>query len=163
MPKLSFPCALPVGTESLCETADVELYAHVSSNILKEKLNIELPDGIEISDVKDITGNGKNAVIKESHYHIDMTGLEINRQNMDSFFNMNYFGVVKKTKKGEKEVNAREMVKSIRFSSDTNIELEILHSEGPELRPARIIAEIFKVDPDNMEEIRVLKIRQITD
>ncbi len=162
MPKLSFSCAMPVGTESVCETADVELYNHVSSGALKEKLNAELPDGIEISDVKDITGKGKNVVIRESHYHIDMTGLEINRQDMDSFINLNYFGVVKRTKKGEKEVDARKMVKGIRFGSDNNVELEILHSEGPELKPVQIIAAIFSIDPDNMEKIRVLKVRQIT-
>ena len=161
MPKLSFACALPVGTESICETVDIELYGPVSADILKEKLNMELPDGIKLSDVQDITGNAKSAEIKESHYHIDLTGLEINRQKLESFINADYFGVIKKTKKGEIEIDARKMVKNVAFSAESNIELEMIHSEGPELKPAQIMADIFKVDADNIEKIKVLKVKQI--
>ncbi len=162
MPRLSFACALPVGTESICETADIELYNPVSADILKERLDSELPDGIYISDVQDITGNTKSMVIKESHYHIDISGLEIDEKDLDSFMDIDYFYMVKKTKKGEKKVDAKKVVKNIRFGSDMNIELVIAHSEGPELKPAHIIAEIFKVNEDNIERIRVLKVKQIT-
>ncbi len=163
MPKLSFACALPVGTESICETADIELYNPVSAGLLKEKMNSELPDGINISDVQDITGRKKSAVIKESHYHIDISDLDVDQKDLDSFINIDYFGVIKKTKKGEKEIDAKKIVKNIGFNSDKNIELVIAHSEGPELKPDHIIAEIFKVDNDNLGGIRVLKVRQIAD
>ena len=162
MPKLSFPCALPVGTESLCETTDIELYNPVSTGVLKERLNNQLPDGIDISDVTNITCNSKNLIIKESHYHIDISDLVIEKQDLDSFINVNYFGVVKRTKKGEKEIDARKMVKNIRFSPDNNIELEIIHSEGPELKPVQIITEIFNIDPDNIAKIKILKVKQVT-
>ena len=162
MPKLSFACALPVGTESICETADIELYNPVSPEILKEKLSLQMPDGIDISEIRDITGNKKGVVVRESHYHIDMTDLEINPKDLDSFVNMDYFGVVKRTKKGEKEINARKTVKNIRFGTGNCIELEVTHSEGPELKPARIIAEIFKIGHEHVHKIKVLKVNQIT-
>jgi radical SAM-linked protein len=162
MPKLSFACALPVGTESISETADIELYGMISTEVLKEKLNFQLPDGINILGVQDITGNAKNVAIKESHYHIDMSGLEVSQKGLDSFIKIDYFGVVKKTKKGEKEVDAKKVVKNIRFDSERNIELEITHSEGPALKPAHIIAEIFKVGTDDLDKIKVLKVKQIT-
>lgn len=163
MPKLSFACALPVGTESICETANIELYGPVSPEALKEKLSFRLPDGINLSDVKDITGSGKSVAIKETHYHIDVSGLKINKKDLDSFINIDYFGVVKKTKKGEKEIDAKKTVKSIGFNSDMNIEMVFAHTGGPELKPAQIIAEIFKIDADNLDMIKVLKVRQVTD
>ena len=54
------------------------------------------------------------------------------------------------------------MVKSIGFNSDGTIELIITHSEGPELKPAHIIAAIFKIDANNFGSIKVLKLKQIT-
>ncbi len=163
MPRLSFVCALPVGTESICETADIELYNPVSEGMIKEKLNSELPDGITVINVKDIPVNGKSAVLRESHYHIDMTDVEVNRKDLDNFINMSYLGILKRTKKGEKEIDARKMVKDIRFGSGNTIELEILHSQEPELKPVQIIQEIFRINPDSVEKIRVLKVKQITD
>ena len=53
------------------------------------------------------------------------------------------------------------MVKNVAFSAESNIELEMIHSEGPELKPAQIMADIFKVDADNIEKIKVLKVKQI--
>ena len=92
-----------------------------------------------------------------------MSGLEIDQKDLDRFINIDYLGVAKKTKKGEKEIDAKKVVKSIRFNSDRNIELEIVHSGGPELKPAQIIAEIFKIDTENLSRIKVLKVKQITN
>lgn len=161
MPKLTFACALPVGTESTCETADIELYYPESPETVKEKLNFQLPEGIHIFDVKDITGMKKSVSIKETCYNIDMNRLDVNHKDLDSFNNIDYFGIVKKTKKGQKEIDAKKIVKSIRYTSSRKIELVIAHSEGPELKPVNIIAEIFKVDADCLDRIKILKVKQV--
>jgi hypothetical protein len=91
-----------------------------------------------------------------------VSGLEVNQKDLDSFINIDYFGVIKKTKKGEKKIDAKNVVKSIGFNSDGTIELIITHSEGPELKPAHIIEAIFKIDVSNLGRIKVLKLKQIT-
>ncbi len=162
MPKLSFPCALPVGTESLCETADIEMYAPVSSEILREKLDSQLPEDIRISDVQEVTGRSKSVVIKESHYNINLTGLEINRQDLDSFTGADNYEITKKTKKGSRKIDARKLVKNIAFCSDGNIDLKIINGNGSELKPVQIISEIFSINQNDIAKIRITKVNQVT-
>ncbi len=162
MPRFSFACALPVGTESLCETADIELYGHINPELVKEELNLCLPHGIRISDVRDITGISRGMVIRESHYHMGVTGIEIDRQLLSNFINSDSYEVTKRSDKGVKRVDARKMVKSIGFISDNTLELVIAHTDGPELKPSGIIAEIFRINPEEIYKIKVLKVKQIT-
>lgn len=162
MPKFSFACALPVGTESLCETADVELYGPVNPELVKEGLNRNLPEGVRISDVRDITGISKGMAIKESHYHMGVFGLEIDRQLLTDFINSDSYEIIKRSDKGVKKIDARKMVKSIGFISDSALELIIVHTDGPELKPSSIIAEIFRINPEEVYRIKVLKVKQIT-
>ncbi len=162
MPKFSFACALPVGTESLCETLDIELFNPAIPEELKENLNHHLPDGVKIMDVRDITGSAKGMSVKESHYHMGVSGLETDRELLTDFINSNSYEIIKKTDKGVKKIDARKMVKSIGFIDDNSIELIIVHTDGPELKPASIIAEIFRIGPDEVYRIKILKVKQIT-
>jgi radical SAM family uncharacterized protein/radical SAM-linked protein len=162
MPKFSFACALPVGTESLCETADIELYGPVNPELVKEELNRNLPHGVRISDVRDITGISKGMAVKETHYHIGLSAIKIDRQLLTGFIEADSFEIIKRSDKGVKKIDAKKMVKSIGFISDNTIELIIAHTDGPELKPSAIIAEIFRVNPEEIYRIKVLKVKQIT-
>ena len=55
MPRISFAAALPVGTESMHETVDVELYETMPIALTKEKINRQLPSGIRAKLFEDIT------------------------------------------------------------------------------------------------------------
>jgi radical SAM family uncharacterized protein/radical SAM-linked protein len=52
-PKLSFGQALPVGIESLCEYFDVELLGSCSPQEFKGKINLYLPEGLKVIEVKE--------------------------------------------------------------------------------------------------------------
>ena len=109
-----------------------------------------------------MTGDLKSVVIRESHYNIGLTGLEIKRQDLDSFINADYYEIIKKTKKGKKKIDAKRLVKNIAFCSDGNIDLKIINGEGPELKPVQIVSEIFGIDTDDIAKIRITKVNQIT-
>jgi len=53
MPRVIFERALPVGVESLKEIVEIELEGRLSPMELKGKLNQTLPEGIEVTEVKD--------------------------------------------------------------------------------------------------------------
>ncbi|NLA74541.1 MAG: DUF2344 domain-containing protein, partial [Deltaproteobacteria bacterium] len=162
MPKFSFACALPVGTKSLCETADVELYGPVLPEQVMEKLNSCLPEGVRVMDIQDITGISKGMAIRESRYHMGISGIDIDRELLNEFINTASFEVIKRSGKGDKKVDARKLVKSISFISHDTIELVTHHTEGPELKPASIIGEIFRIAPEDLHRIKVLKVEQVT-
>jgi hypothetical protein len=71
------------------------------------------------------------------------------------------FPVLKPGKKGDRVIDARPLVKSIRIGSSHHIELVMSHGEGPEVKPADLIKEIFKLNSEEVTLIRILKTKQI--
>lgn len=71
-PKLSFGPALAVGVSSSHEFFDLQLTTDPAPDLLKNKLNMALPEGLKILDVKKITHHVKplNAIINRASYSL---------------------------------------------------------------------------------------------
>lgn len=161
MPKLSFTSALPVGTESLHETAEIGLYETMSISSFKEKLSHQLPSGISIAAMEDISHVKKKMTIQESHYKIDLNDLTLNQDYLSEFLKSDYYAVTKYGKKGKKEVNARDLVKSLEITPDGSINLVAIHIQGPALKPLEILKGIFKLKTEHTGQIKILKTKQV--
>jgi len=160
MPRISFSAALPVGTGSIHETLNIELYGIIPPMILKGALNSQLPEDIRITLVEDISNLKKEALI-ESHYRITLDGIEVDRACLDVFINSTSFPITKTTRGAEREVDARCLVKSIGFADPDTLNLVTSHVSGPEIKPAYIIKEIFGLRDDQIPFINILKTKQI--
>ncbi|MFC1493760.1 TIGR03960 family B12-binding radical SAM protein [Thermodesulfobacteriota bacterium] len=163
MPKVSFTCALPVGTESIHEIIDIEVYGSMHFDMIKNGLNKQLPEGFKILAVEKIKEGYSKSHLKESHYLITVNDMKMNSSKILSFLSSDIFNITKKTKKGIKEINARELVKSINLQPDGNIDLVIKHVNGPEIKPVQIVASVFDIASEDMEKIKILKTKQILD
>ena len=97
----------------------------------------------------------------ESHFRIAMNGLKIDRTDLERFIDSDYFPVAKKTKKGEKEINARSFVKTISYTPPYTMDLIIKHVPGPQIKPIDIIVEIFHFNEDHLKDIKILKTKQV--
>ena len=161
MPKISFASALPVGTESIDETVDIELLEPVPISLAKEKINQQLPEGIKAHCLDDITGENKSLRLRESHYHITMNGFQIERSDLEKFLQSVYFPITKRGKKGEQILNARSMVKSMNLISPNALNLVITHTVGPSLKPIEIVKGVFNLDNQHAQGIKILKTKQI--
>ena len=160
MPRLSYVCALPVGTESLQETLDFDLVEADNPMDVKQKISHQLPSGVNIVSVHKIR-RGKKAKLKESSFVVTLKGAVLNKQHLDGFMQSDHFPLIKKTKKGEHEIDARNLVKSIRMISKNQLMLVIRHSEGPNLKPEEIVRGIFPPDELRDTTITILKTKQI--
>ena len=160
MPKISFFNALPVGTESMHETVDLELLEETDPVILEKKINSELPSGLRVLTVKTLGLNEKKAKLIESHFRITLNGTTINKNAIDEFMATDYFPIIRTNKKGEQEINARELVNSMRVVPPNAIEMSIRHGEGPNLRPVEIIKSIFSFSNEEAYSISILKTEQ---
>ena len=130
---------------------------------MKKKLNIQLPEGFNIMDAKDVKDGYSKPHLKESHYLITVDGMQIEHKKIRDFINSDVFNITKKTKKGMKEVNARELVKSINLRNEGSIDLVLKHVDGPEIKPVQIVMAVFDIEPDDMEKIKILKTKQVLD
>jgi len=163
MPKVSFHCALPVGTESMQETMDIEVSDVPDIASLKKAINLQLPSGISVASVTLISPGRKKERLKESHFLITLNGIELKETDLDKFLASDYFPAIKLTKKGAHKVDLRQLVKSMSLISPNSIKLVVKHTSRGELRPAEIVRNVFALQDSDLTSIRILKTQQILE
>ncbi|MCP4667993.1 MAG: DUF2344 domain-containing protein, partial [Deltaproteobacteria bacterium] len=161
MPRVSFACALPVGTESMQETMDVRMAESLAPLSLKERINEQLPPGVAVIDVKEIDLGKKMEMLRESHYLITLNGVILEKGDVDRFFKSNDYPIVRISKKGENKINARPFVKSIDLISPNRIRLVVKHASGPVPRPGEIVKGVFSLKDFHLSDMKILKTRQV--
>lgn len=142
---MSFASPLGVGIESVGEYVDLEVNSTMTSEKAEEKLNQNLPEGLEILSYRLLPDDAKNAMslITCADYRIepksDFDGRKIPELIQTLFSDAEEFLVTKKTKKSEKTLNLKDYVYDFRWDSggfflrlsagsETNIKPELLLS-----------------------------------
>ncbi|MBN2125332.1 MAG: TIGR03960 family B12-binding radical SAM protein [Deltaproteobacteria bacterium] len=161
MPKVSFASALPVGTESLQECLDLHCYDTLPALAIGKRLAGHLPKGIDIRSVEDITQERGQRRIRESHYEVSVNGFTLEKGLLTSFLRSEVFPVGKWGKRGERIVNARELVVSMDLTQEGRVTLVLRHVPGPELKPADIVKAVFQIPEGDVPGMEVLKTKQI--
>jgi len=161
MPRVSFACALPVGTESMQETMDVTMADSFNVLSLKERINQQLPHGMAVVDVKEIYPENRKERLKESHFLITLNGVTLEEEYVDRFFKSEYFPIVRIGKKGENEINVRPFVKALDLIAPNRIRLAVIHTSGPGPRPSEIAKGVFFLKDAHLIDMKILKTRQV--
>jgi radical SAM family uncharacterized protein/radical SAM-linked protein len=163
MPKLSFASALPVGTESLHETLDVQWHDSMPDRPLRDMIAEQLPSGLEIKGLEELGHAAGSLKVKESHYEISFDGVRIGEEDLERFIASDFFPLIKKRKNGDQRIDARAQVKSAHFSAGSTMHLVLKAMEGPALKPVEIIQGIFHLSDGDLDGISVLKRKEILD
>jgi radical SAM family uncharacterized protein/radical SAM-linked protein len=161
MPKISFTSALPVGTESIHETVDIELSDAIPVSLVRQRITRQLPSGIKILHLEDVPLDNRKRILRESHYHIAMDGLRVEQADLDRFLQSEYFPVSKTTKGNKKTINARSMVKSMNLVPPSRLNLIITHDPGPMLKPIDIMKGVFHLSDQETQRMKILKTNQV--
>jgi len=161
MPKISFTSALPVGTESIHETVDIELSDTIPISLVRQRITQQLPSGIKILHFEEVPLDKRKRTLRESHYHIAMDGLRVEQADLDRFLQSEYFPVSKTTKGNKKTINARSMVKSMNLVPPSGLKLIITHDPGPKLKPIDIMKGVFHLSDQETQRMKILKTNQV--
>jgi radical SAM family uncharacterized protein/radical SAM-linked protein len=144
-PKVSFSPALPVGTESLCESFIMELPApiddcQVQSVLLKEVL----PNGISINEI--VAFEGKLPQELKTTYSISLEKglMEEEQYKIKSFLTADSH-YISRTRKGKtKQIDVRPMIDTITMVSDTDVTMKIITRSGfPGIKPLKVLEHIL--------------------
>jgi hypothetical protein len=103
----------------------------------------------------------KKQRLEESHFLITLNGVLLERDKLDRFLESDYFPLVRKTKKGEHEINARSFVKHMDLISNNRIRLVFKHASGPAPKPIDIVKNVFSLSDCQWDDTRILKTKQI--
>ncbi len=122
--KLVFGVPLSVGTESMCEMADLKLERKIALEDIKKQLNEQLTDEMYVLDVYYPTT--KFADVAYADYTVTLKAPFINvdtERKAAELFSAPVM-MIKKSKSGEKEVDITSFIKKISFSAQ-NGEMKI--------------------------------------
>ncbi len=161
MPKVTFADALPVGTESLHETVDIQAYDRISPGSGKALMEKQLPSGIGIIAFEDVSREVRAPKLKKSHFLITLDGIGRDISNLGKFLEGDVYLITKKGSKGDRVVDARKIVETMRLISPSQMEMVLRQTNGPTLRPMEIIKNVFSLGDHEINEIKTLKTKQV--
>ena len=106
---ITFSLPLSVGVTSEAEYVDIDFEETASNEEIRKKLGAALPPDMRVLKVSmpEISAND----ICAAEYIIEFLDAGFSEEELKNFFNEERLPVIKKTKKGEKEVNLRDFIK----------------------------------------------------
>ena len=127
---ITFSLPLSVGVTSEAEYVDIDFDESVTNDEIKERLSMALPPDMKVLRVSmpEISAND----ICAAEYIIEFCDAEYNEEKIKAFFSEDILMVVKKTKKGEKEVNLKDFIKSYEILeiTENSVKIKVVLSAG---------------------------------
>ena len=159
MPKMSFDNPLPIGMESNCEHFIISIQSDISPKNFKERLNRQLPNGLEIVAVefKKPFKNKRN--IKIAEYQIIINDGFFCQNRLHSFIKSETWILEKLSRKGQtKKIDLKGIIRHIQIEAPIRLILRIIEEPGKIVRPSEILAYVFKIENEVKKSARVLKL-----
>ncbi len=141
---MSFASPLSVGHESNGEYFDVELNSLISEEDVRNRLNAVMVEGIQILSVAVLDEKEGNAMasVSAADYLIsfsDKVKLPDNwKEMLLNFYQQDTIPVVKKTKKGEKEIDLKEGIYALEIR-DNSVYLLLDAGSGSNIKPGFVL------------------------
>lgn len=113
--KMVFALPLPVGVESVCEYLDLKIDKDISNDDVKELLNKQLTEELQVIEVYDPVT--KFAEIHQAEYRILLDSVNASpeiAEKINDFFASSPIMMTKKTKSGEKEIDITANIHSLK-------------------------------------------------
>lgn len=158
-PKISFVYALPVGVESDCECAEMELNGQGMSE--PGAINQALPRGMEITKVEKLD---KGAVPISAdicgfryRFYLAPGQGEAVREKIELFMKAPEFIIRRQSKQKETSRDIRPLVADL-FLDGQVLEASLLIGADGGVRPSEVLGSILALDPGQIGSVRVKKI-----
>jgi radical SAM-linked protein len=155
-PKISFVFALPVGVESECECAEIEISGQAPD---AAGINGSLPEGMEILSVEGFA-SPISAGISGFRYSFrlapEMAGPA--KMKIEEFRKAPEFLITRKSKQKEAARDIRPLVQDISLAGHT-LEASLAISAGGGVRPSEVLTGILGISPEQAESVLIRKTR----
>ncbi len=144
-PKISFSPALPVGTESLCETFVMELPAPLDDcQVQSVRLEEALPDGISINKIVPLAGKLPQELKTTYSISVEKSLIEEEQNKIKSFLAADSHYISRRRKGKTKQIDIRPMIDTITIVSDMDITMKIITRSGfPGIKPLKVLEHIL--------------------
>lgn len=145
---MSFAAPLSVGFESQGEYFDIEMNSFTHEKDVKNRLNAVMAEGIEVLEVyvlPDQEGNAMASVAAASYLVSFRESVILPadwKKQLITFYEQEHIPVVKKTKKGEKEMDLKEGIFHLEIQDDS-VYLLVDAGSGSNVKPGFVLETFF--------------------
>lgn len=157
-PRITFSPPIPLGMESREEFADIEIEGYISCMEMKERLNLELPSGIRISDAGDIdmAMPAVTSAVTRADYEIrDVRSQESEvRSVLQRFMGKDTF-LFRKEKTG-REYDIRPLIERLE-AADNKIEITIKAGKDGGIKPGELVQALLQLSDEETKLLRIVK------
>lgn len=142
-PVMSFGSALALGWTSDYEVIDIKLSAPMGRKRTEDAVRAALPEDLPVIEVRMVDDRhpAPMALVRMSDYEVRLEGenAEAVKAQIPAFMAKDVVTAMKKTKSGEKEINARAMV--IRLEqTDVGFNARLMLTERESIKPELLVA-----------------------
>ena len=164
---MSFAAPLGVGLESRGEYVDIEVLSTDSSKEMLRRINENMVEGMEALSYRALPDDAGNAMslVAAADYEVRFrAGYET--EDLDAFFagipeflKKEEILFLKKTKKGEKEINIRPQIYQMEARPDHKIFLQIATGSAANLKPDAVLRAYAKSRGETLGEFALMVTR----
>jgi len=151
-PQISIALPLSVGTESVCEILDFRLTEDKTPEEIKEALEKQLPEGIEVLEVyeserkiKELKWLGVCGV-----FEYDERDPELTARELTEFFAQEHIVISKKTKRGTADTDIKPDVLDLVFTAQKNAVALMcrVSAQEPTMNPELLAEALRQLKPE---------------
>lgn len=162
MPKISFEDTLPVGMESLCETACLIAADYIRPESMAKKLNEQLPEGLSVIDCKEYFPVSGAVSPNIYSYEVSLMSGSFCIQSLDFYETSENFEIERINKKGKrKSLDLKALVKTINILSHNRLEMTLSSEPGNMVRPVEVLKKIFPLTDEEIKRARIVKLHTL--
>ncbi len=159
-PRIIFSPPIPLGMESMEEFADIEIEGYISCEEMKDRLNLELPKGIKITEAGDIEMGlpAVTSAVTKADYEIqDVKSQKPElRSVLQSFMEKDKF-LFRKERTG-REYDIRPLIE--RLDAEGNkIEMTIKAGKEGGIKPGELLQTLLGLNDEETKLLRIVKTR----
>ena len=161
-PVMSFGSALALGWTSEYEVIDIKLSAPMGRKRTEDAIRAALPEDLPVLEVRMVDDRhaAPMALVKMSDYRVRLEGESAQTviAQIPAFLARDTVTAVKKTKSGEKEINARPMVIALEATAD-GFDARLMLTERESIKPDLLVvllSEMAGVEPPEARIHRVM-------
>ena len=166
LPRFSFGPALPLGFSSDDEYVDLELTERLAPEVVMARLAAELPAGLEPRAVTEIPRSAASieSGIAGFLYEVDLAALDAPPDpaavaaGVARFAAAEAFPVRKRSRRGDRAVDARRAVRDLVVAGPQRLRLEVLVEPEGTLKPGPLLGVLLDLPPDAEPLLRVHKL-----
>ena len=143
-PVMSFGSALALGWTSEYEVIDIKLSAPMGRRRTEEAVRAALPEDLPVLEVRMVDDRhaAPMALVKMSDYVVRLEGESAPAVigQIPAFLERETVTAVKKTKSGEKEINARPLVLSLEAMGEDSFRTRLMLTESQSIKPELLVS-----------------------